>query len=656
MAQYVPEQKQQNPNALVPVLKQRIELFIACRDLIKKDANSKSDPFVVVYMKDSKNNQFYEIGRTEVIYDNHFPKFTKQFRLDYFFEEEQTLRFDVFDEDKKGSPKLKDHDILGSCTMVVGEIVHEPGCIMAKKLMHKGRALRNKKTKKYSSLIATVEQVNAAGNELITLQFACQNLPKMDGLFGKADPYFLLQRIREDGKAVTVYGNREHHVKKTLNPQWPPFEIESQTLCNNDPYRPITILLYDWDNDGSDDFIGKIETTLDELANKPQRMEITKDKDKGKKKPKKRGHLNVVRYASKPRNSFLDYMQGSVDMALMVAIDFTGSNGHPSDYQSLHHIYGQSPSRYQNAIRQIGQIVSAYDSDQLFPVWGFGAHFSNVLVGGEYWNGVKHAFNLNFNPADPEVPGIHGIEQCYLNGLKNNVFALSGPTLFQPILRKAHALAKHAHGEFMAKKDGGAAINYFILLIITDGIINDMKQSKDEIVAISNEKLPVSIIIVGVGDADFSKMDELDGDDGALMNSRGVKAERDIVQFVPMNKYQRLSELSKETLVEVPAQFLSYVRAWGIAPIPKKQNAQASEFAMSADELKQDTFVMQRLPTMMPDEVAKQARNWESAPLPVGWERAYDENGNAYYVDHNSGQTQWEHPDKVKKVVQVQPI
>ena len=141
--------------ALQPVLKQRRELFIACRDLAKKDTHSKSDPFVVVYIKDSKTKHWMELGRTEVIYDNHFPKcmhndifnlylsfvcyrllfplsvnsVTKQFRLDYFFEEEQILRFDVFDEDKKGSSKLKDHDILGSCTMVVGEIVHEPGNI-----------------------------------------------------------------------------------------------------------------------------------------------------------------------------------------------------------------------------------------------------------------------------------------------------------------------------------------------------------------------------------------------------------------------------------------------------------------------------------------------------------------------------------------------
>lgn len=42
---------------------------------------------------------------------------------------------------------------------------------------------------------------------------------------------------------------------------------------------------------------------------------------------------------------------------------------------------------------------------------------------------------------------------------------------------------------------------YLILLIITDGIINDMEKTIDQIVRGSS--LPVSIIIVGVGDADF---------------------------------------------------------------------------------------------------------------------------------------------------------
>merc|ERR1719229_409473 len=191
-------------------------------------------------------------------------------------------------------------------------------------------------------------------------------------------------------------------------------------------------------------------------------------------------------------------------------------------------------------------------------------------------------------------------------------------------------------------------INYSILLIITDGIINDMKQAKDEIVAISNDNLPLSIIIVGVGNADFSKMDELDGDDGRLMNSRGQYAKRDIVQFVPMNKFKKLSELSKETLVEVPDQFLSYVRAHGVVPIAKPQvMVQQNQFAMTAEELKQDTMLFQKLPTMMPQQ-GNDAYDWDSAPLPVGWERGYDENGNTYYVDLNSGHTQWIHPEKAR--------
>lgn len=41
---------------------------------------------------------------------------------------------------------------------------------------------------------------------------------------------------------------------------------------------------------------------------------------------------------------------------------------------------------------------------------------------------------------------------------------------------------------------------------------------------------------VGVGDADFSLMKQLDGDDERIANRQGVKASRDIVQFVPMRE------------------------------------------------------------------------------------------------------------------------
>lgn len=78
---------------------------------------------------------------------------------------------------------------------------------------------------------------------------------------------------------------------------------------------------------------------------------------------------------------------------------------------------------------------------------------------------------------------------------------------------------------------------YLILLIITDGIINDMDKTIDEIVRGSS--LPLSIIIVGVGDADFSSMDILDADDEPLYSKKYKKyMASDIVQFVPFKEFK----------------------------------------------------------------------------------------------------------------------
>lgn len=52
----------------------------------------------------------------------------------------------------------------------------------------------------------------------------------------------------------------------------------------------------------------------------------------------------------------------------------------------------------------------------------------------------------------------------------------------------------------------------------------------------------MSIIIIGVGDADFTEMQMLDGDDGVLKAPNGQPVHRDIVQFVPFRDYKRVSD------------------------------------------------------------------------------------------------------------------
>ena len=75
-----------------------------------------------------------------------------------------------------------------------------------------------------------------------------------------------------------------------------------------------------------------------------------------------------------------------------------------------------------------------------------------------------------------------------------------GPTNFSPCLSTVVEYVKSRLHEPI----------YHIYLILTDGAIHDMQETKDLVVEGSN--LPLSIIIVGLGTADFSKMEELDGD------------------------------------------------------------------------------------------------------------------------------------------------
>ena len=96
-----------------------------------------------------------------------------------------------------------------------------------------------------------------------------------------------------------------------------------------------------------------------------------------------------------------------------------------------------------------------------------------------------------------------------INAYKNtlNNVNLYGPTNFSPICELVNEMTE----SFRCSQDNQ---KYTILLIITDGIISDMQKTTDAIVYGSG--LPLSIIIVGVGDADFSKMDVLDADDTPL--------------------------------------------------------------------------------------------------------------------------------------------
>ena len=512
-----------------------VEISVSCSGLPKMDLFSKSDPFVILYIREG--NSYRKIGVTEVKENNHEPKFDKVFELSYRFEEEQVLKFAVEDYDRIGK-----NDYIGSTHVRLGELASS-GEPMVYTLKDKGR---NRGT------ITLYAEETVANKAKVTLYTRCTKLDKKD-FFGKSDPYFEIRKIREGSRPVLVY--KSGVIKNNLNPVFDPFDIGFSALCSGDYNTPLQFDVFDWNISGKVDLIGSFRTSFAEIS--PEHGNINSFslinqviKRKKGKKYNNSGTFTFSSIVTTPIHTFVEYLKGGLQIQLIVAIDFTGSNGNPADPRSLHHI-GTKDNEYLEAIKSVGNILVPYDSDQKIPCFGFGAKLPPA------YDRAHHCFPLN-GKDDPEVNGIQGIVDAYKYTLAS--CRLSGPTLFSEILAYSKAVAQSQMQEHA----------YTILLIITDGVINDMRQSSDLIVEASC--LPLSIVIVGVGGADFTDMDILDADDVPLVHSRTRKQmKNDIVQFVPLREVKQNStqfNLAKEVLAEVPGQVTKYMSDYKILPKP----------------------------------------------------------------------------------------
>jgi hypothetical protein len=218
---------------------------------------------------------------------------------------------------------------------------------------------------------------------------------------------------------------------------------------------------------------------------------------KNEKKGKAAGTLSLIQVNLVEKPNFVDFLRGGEQLNMVVAIDFTGSNGAPTQPTSLHEVRNDGTlNQYQSAIVEVCDILLNYDYDKRVPVWGFGAKTN--LKGMDLFEFlseetvVNHCFSLSGNPENPEVFGLQGILEAYVNTLIR--VELSGPKFFQHIIRSAMDIAKANEVKNI----------YTVLLILTDGETNDMPETRDLI--LKSNDIPLSIIIIGVGNDEFSEL------------------------------------------------------------------------------------------------------------------------------------------------------
>ena len=235
-----------------------------------------------------------------------------------------------------------------------------------------------------------------------------------------------------------------------------------------------------------------------------------------------------------------DYLDAGIKLAISIGIDFTASNGNPLNYGSLHSIHGNFLNDYEKAISSCGVIVGHFDYDQIYPVFGFGA-----ILNSSYSNSTSMCFNLNFSEK-PEIDRLDTVLKFYHDCIGQKKLTFSGPSYFSPLIRNV-----------INRINKNNLFEYHVLMILTTGVIDDLQQTIDLLVEAC--ELPFSVIIVGIGNGDFTNMEKLDGDETLLSSSSGKKRIRDIVQFVPFNKYENdPKKLSMEVLAELPRQLVEF--------------------------------------------------------------------------------------------------
>ena len=349
-------------------------------------------------------------------------------------------------------------------------------------------------------------------------------------------------------QSVVVYRSPTTSLSPTL--KFPAIQLSSERLCRGDSWRPIELHLYEASSPPR--LVGTSQMTY---------FDIEKGCHDGAcvylqfldGSPMASAYGALAVAGIDRRYSFLDYIAAGLEINVVVAIDFTRSNGDPRAAESLHgFVNGAVPSssnEYVQVIQSVVEILEQYDSDKRFPVYGFGAKLppSNTLT--------SHCFALNGDYFHPDVVGVKGILSAYRNAL--GTVTLHGPTRLADVLRVAGDWARPMQEE----------AKYLILLIITDGVIEDFQESADEIVKLA--ELPVSVLIVGVGNEDFSLMSKLDADEVALVSSKSnQQMSRDIVQFVPFRDFKDkpIQELATAALEEIPREVVSYFGAREIFP------------------------------------------------------------------------------------------
>lgn len=217
-----------NPNVAIQkeALGYKVECFFSCRKLKDMDFIGKSDPQVILYVKEGTSTLWRKVGETEVIQDNLNPDFKKTIEAFYQFEVNQSVKIEVVDSD--GGSKS---ELIGSVETTMGSLVGSKDFTYTANLSKAGSKATT------GQVICKIVPIKQSDTEII-LRLGARGLPMTTSCFCSSSiaPYYIIsKRVMLAGKEEFIPIHKsEISMSNSPDPHFAQIKLKAQTVCNSD--------------------------------------------------------------------------------------------------------------------------------------------------------------------------------------------------------------------------------------------------------------------------------------------------------------------------------------------------------------------------------------------------------------------------------------
>ena len=453
------------------------------------------------------NNKPVVLGRTETLRNTTSPDWTKFFYVeDYQLGQPCTVIVSIYDDrenNNKDSSSGTGHP-MGSTLFELGAVLGTEGSICGKELKG-GKGIVVLQVERASSSGRGILHFQLRGHSLSNRE-GFGVFRKSDPFFELQR----LRRSVRTGARVWDCVYRSRPVNNDLNPLWDDAYLEVEALIGGEgdlQHSTFRISVYDHNGKGNHKFMGDVLCTVEGLVGAAQGTagEVNTDraltlkasgKDVGyvvvlsanvtndaatSTSPTKAPHVEssvevtdaqhrdntvtedeqeiVVEVATASEElapegedivamepTFVNYVSGGCQLHVLVAVDATASNGDPRQPTSLHYFNNNGRNEYEEALLSLCTILSKYDTDQQYPVFGFGAKRNGVL---------SHCFPLGPTPL---ANGVNGILHAYRSAFRSGI-VMSSPRDFSEVIDAAAADAKSELVRIMQRSLVGRSVD-----------------------------------------------------------------------------------------------------------------------------------------------------------------------------------------------------